>query len=223
MHYRRIKSFAGKFQFKTRCGKRIRSDFWEMIIDTTCSRAIKNRHDKFPKALGKSGGMENIQASRWHSSQRTTMFRFSFLVSRMKKCQFLSGGNSFGLGVMLFVTSLHLAMAAPLRLSVRPKSRNQVELTFGPVIPEFYYEVLVRTNGPEGHWITLAGSIGDSNNTVSANCDLGGVRVITASGVSLGVFAGPETSSRALWPRQCGPRHFSLSGWRDAPCWRPGL
>ena len=65
--------------------------------------------------------------------------------------------------------------ATPLRLTVQPKGTNQVELTFGPVVPGVSYEVLVRTNGPEGHWMTFSEYFGGSNTTVTAVCDLGGI------------------------------------------------
>ncbi len=62
-----------------------------------------------------------------------------------------------------------------LRWSIQPKGTNQVEIIFGPVIPDCYYEVRARTNGLEGHWLNFGGGfIGGSNKTITATCNLGG-------------------------------------------------
>ena len=53
--------------------------------------------------------------------------------------------------LILLTTITMLALADPLRLTVQPKDTNQVEFTFGPVLPHVMYEVLARTNGPDGH------------------------------------------------------------------------
>src|SRR5664280_2802019 len=70
-------------------------------------------------------------------------------------------------------------LAAPTRLTVQPKGTNQIELTLSPVITNVFYEVLARTKGPDGHWMTLAGYIGSSNDSISATCDLGGIQGLT--------------------------------------------
>jgi hypothetical protein len=78
-------------------------------------------------------------------------------------------------GVVLMIFHASFILAAPIRLAVKPKDTNQVELTFGPVIPGVLYEVLARTNGPDGHWMTFAGAfVGGSNKTITATCNLGG-------------------------------------------------
>ncbi len=65
--------------------------------------------------------------------------------------------------------------ATPLRLTVQPKGTNEVELTFGPIIPDCDYQILARTNGLDGHWMTFAGDfIGGSNKTITATCNMGG-------------------------------------------------
>ena len=77
--------------------------------------------------------------------------------------------------------------ATPVRLTVQPKGTNQVELTFGPVMPGVWYEVLARTNRPDGHWITFAGAfLGPSNKIVTATCNLGGGGDL--SGLTLGTL-----------------------------------
>jgi hypothetical protein len=81
------------------------------------------------------------------------------------------------IGLIFFFAPLLLA--TPIKLTVQPKGTNQVELTLGPIMPDVFYEVLARTNGPDGHWITVAGYIGGSNKTISAACDLGGVQGLT--------------------------------------------
>ncbi|HEY1662004.1 MAG TPA: carboxypeptidase-like regulatory domain-containing protein [Verrucomicrobiae bacterium] len=65
------------------------------------------------------------------------------------------------------------------RITVEPKGTNQIALTLNPVDPTVYYEVLARTNGPDGHWMMLAGYIGGSNNTISAIYNLGGIPGLT--------------------------------------------
>jgi len=77
--------------------------------------------------------------------------------------------------------------ATPVRLTVQPKGTNQVELTFGPVMPGVWYEVLARTNRPDGHWITFAGAfLGPSNKIVTTTCNLGGGGDL--SGLTLGTL-----------------------------------
>jgi len=77
--------------------------------------------------------------------------------------------------VSWIVLNVEGARAAPIRLTIQAKGTNQVELTFSPVVPECFYQVLARTNGPTGHWIPFTGGfIGGSNKTVTATRDLGG-------------------------------------------------
>jgi len=84
----------------------------------------------------------------------------------MKRKQHFSAEKVLWLAVMLHFTCCHITVAAPVQLRIFPKGTNQVEMRIGPVVPGVYYEVLARTNGPEGHWITFAGYIGDSNKTI---------------------------------------------------------
>jgi hypothetical protein len=82
--------------------------------------------------------------------------------------------------VGMIIFSVPLVSATPIRLTVQPEGINQVKLTFSPVIPGVLYEVLARTNGPDGHWMTFAGAfIGGSNKTISATCNLGGIKGLT--------------------------------------------
>src|SRR5579885_1876827 len=67
----------------------------------------------------------------------------------------------------LMILFCGLANAVPLRLFVRPYGTNQVELTFGPVLADTAYLVLVRTNDPSGHWLNFLAAYGDSNRTMS--------------------------------------------------------
>ncbi len=80
--------------------------------------------------------------------------------------------------LVLLCTSI-AATATPIRLTVRPRGTNRVELIFGPVTPDVYYEVLARTNGSEGYWRSLAGYNSGSNKTITATCDLGGIPGLT--------------------------------------------
>lgn len=83
----------------------------------------------------------------------------------------------------LFISSALLVTArlraTPLRLTVQPKSTNQVELTIEPVITNGYYEVLARTNGPKGHWIRFTGLLGNSNKIITTACDLSHIDGLT--------------------------------------------
>ena len=72
-----------------------------------------------------------------------------------------------------------IALAGPLHLMVKPLGTNQVELTFGPVTAGVAYEVMVRTNGPTGHWIMFADFYGGTNNTISGIHDLGSIQGLT--------------------------------------------
>lgn len=78
----------------------------------------------------------------------------------------------------VLMSTVHVP-ATPIRLTVQPKGTNQVELTFGPVVPGIWYEVLARTNSPDGHWMTMAGYVGRSNKLISATCNLGGIAGLT--------------------------------------------
>ena len=71
------------------------------------------------------------------------------------------------------------AQAAPVRLMIQPKGTNQIAFTLSPVESGVSYEVMARTNGPDGNWIMLSGYIGGSNNTLSVTCGLGGIPGLT--------------------------------------------
>jgi hypothetical protein len=71
------------------------------------------------------------------------------------------------------------AIAVPLRLTVHPKGTNQVQVTLTPLVTNQFYEVLVRTNAPDGHWIRFAGLISDTNTSITAVCDLGQIAGLT--------------------------------------------
>lgn len=64
--------------------------------------------------------------------------------------------------------------AAPIRLTSKLVGTNQIEFSFGPVVSGVSYEILARTNGPEGHWIGFAVYEGTSNGVVIATHSLGG-------------------------------------------------
>jgi alpha-tubulin suppressor-like RCC1 family protein len=93
----------------------------------------------------------------------------------MKNKRHVFGAIISWLGVVFLSICCEITQAAPLQLTVEPKGTNQVELTLAPVVPDGYYEVLVRTNGPRGHWIQFAGLLSNSNTTITATCDLGHV------------------------------------------------
>ena len=87
--------------------------------------------------------------------------------------------GSLWLALALLFSGRDTTLATPLRLTVVPKGANQVELTLAPVVPDGYYEVLARTNGPHGHWIRFAALLGGSNTSVTVSADLGHVEGLT--------------------------------------------
>jgi alpha-tubulin suppressor-like RCC1 family protein len=97
----------------------------------------------------------------------------------MKGHKFILRAAAFWLlAIFLFACDENI-FALPLKLTVEPKGTNQVGLTFGPVVSGIYYQVLARTNGPEGHWIPFDGYIGGSNETMSVTSDLGKIQGLT--------------------------------------------
>jgi hypothetical protein len=65
--------------------------------------------------------------------------------------------------------------AEPIKLTVHPAGANAVEITFGPVLTNLYYEVLARTNGPDGHWIQFGGRFSLNNTRISMVVNLGAI------------------------------------------------
>ncbi|MGH7971127.1 MAG: hypothetical protein ACREIC_20585 [Limisphaerales bacterium] len=70
--------------------------------------------------------------------------------------------------------SVASAPATPLRLTVKHKGTNTVEFSLAPTVPGAYYGVLVRTNAPDGHLLSFAGGIGESNGALTITQPLGG-------------------------------------------------
>jgi hypothetical protein len=83
------------------------------------------------------------------------------------------------LSISLIFLSTTLALATPIKLAVQPLRTNQIQLTFGHVTPESWYQILVRTNGPEGHWMTFSSFLAGSNTTLSVTATLGGIQGLT--------------------------------------------
>ena len=65
------------------------------------------------------------------------------------------------------------AVAAPIRLTVKPEGTNQLELTITPIKPDAIYYVLARTNRPGAYWLPLTVLIGATNETLIVHFDLG--------------------------------------------------
>jgi len=91
--------------------------------------------------------------------------------------------------ITLALLSAMAALATPIKLTVRPKGTNQVELTFGPVATNAWYQVLVRTNGPDGHWITFSDFLSGNNKAMSVTTDLGGIQGLTMETLKNWTFA----------------------------------
>jgi len=86
--------------------------------------------------------------------------------------------------VLLALISATLALAEPVQLKVQPRGTNQVELTLGSLETNAYYQVMVRSNSPDGHWIVFTSLLSGSNSTITSIHDLSGV-----SGLSLNTFS----------------------------------
>ncbi len=76
--------------------------------------------------------------------------------------------------VVLMIYFESLADATPIRLTVQPKGSNQVELAFGPITPDVMYNVLVRSNGLDEHWMRFQNLflLGNTNATMAVTCVL---------------------------------------------------
>lgn len=92
----------------------------------------------------------------------------------------------------LIFLSATLALATPVKLTVQPKGTNQIHLTFESVTPGGWYQVLVRTNGPDGHWITFSSYLAGSNKTFSVSAGVGGVQGLTTETLSNWNFVAGE-------------------------------
>ena len=86
--------------------------------------------------------------------------------------------------LVLFIFCADLTPAAPVSLKVQPMGTNQVELTLGSLETNAYYQVMVRSNSPDGHWIVFTSLLSGSNSTITSIHDLSGV-----SGLSLNTFS----------------------------------
>src|ERR1035441_6288352 len=80
-----------------------------------------------------------------------------------------STNRLFWLAVPILIYFEVLASATPIRLTVQPKGSNQVELTFSPITPDVMYNILVRSNGPDGHWMRFQNLflVGNTNNALT--------------------------------------------------------
>src|SRR5882724_3874651 len=77
--------------------------------------------------------------------------------------------------VGLVLLNPNVTEATPLRLKVEPKGTNAIEITLTPTVPGAVYGIMARSNGPDGHWLSLpAALIGPSNGTLVTTCPLGG-------------------------------------------------
>jgi len=107
--------------------------------------------------------------------------------------------NCLFLLVVLFLISFELsATATPIRLTVQPKGSNQVELAFSPITPDVMYNILVRSNGPDGHWMRFQNLflLGNTNSTLSVTCVLDNAK-------------GPTIQTLTNWI-------FVAGGWEDS-------
>ena len=66
------------------------------------------------------------------------------------------------------------APATPLLLTIKPHGTNEVEMLLTPTVPGAYYAVMARTNSVDGHWLSFAGGIGESNGTLTITQPVGG-------------------------------------------------
>jgi hypothetical protein len=80
----------------------------------------------------------------------------------------------FWLTVSFLISFETLARATPIHLMVQPKGSNQVELAFSPTTPDVMYNILVRSNSPDGHWMRFQNLflLGNTNNILTVTCVL---------------------------------------------------
>jgi hypothetical protein len=80
----------------------------------------------------------------------------------------------FWLAILFLISVESSASATPIRLIVQPKGSNQVELAFSPITPDVMYNILVRSNGPDGHWMRFQNLflLGNTNKTLTVTCVL---------------------------------------------------
>src|ERR1039458_7716242 len=80
-----------------------------------------------------------------------------------------STNRLFWLAVLFLISFELSAIATPIRLTVQRKGSNQVELAFSPITPDVMYNILVRSNGPDGHWMRFQNLflLGNTNNALT--------------------------------------------------------
>ena len=83
------------------------------------------------------------------------------------------------LGAMIILCSSIASRAQSVSLTVSPLGTNQLVATLQPVVTNAQYVVLVRTNGPSGHWISLATFWSHTNGSLTETCGLGSVPGLT--------------------------------------------
>ena len=88
----------------------------------------------------------------------------------------------------LLISGLHLR-ATPIRVTVRAKGLTTVDVTFGPILTNMQYGVLVRTNSPEGHWQLLDTFQNETNKTASITCDTSRIPGLNARSLTNWSFA----------------------------------
>lgn len=98
----------------------------------------------------------------------------------------------------IFIIPTFIGIAKPIRLIVKPTGSNQVELSFSPVVPDVMYNILVRSNGIDAHWMKFQNLflLGNSNNTIVATSVLDNVN-------------GPTLRSLTNWT-------FVAGSWEDS-------
>lgn len=81
---------------------------------------------------------------------------------------------SIWLSVVICIPSVYIVRATPIHLTVQPKGSNQVELAFGPVVPDAMYNILIRRKGTDGHWTQFQNLflLGSTNKTTATTCVL---------------------------------------------------
>ncbi len=87
----------------------------------------------------------------------------------------MHGRSAILLALVLLVSASHSSRGASLRLVVQPTGTNQVEVTLTPVITNQVYTILVRSNGPSGHWLRFATLFSLTNARITTTCGLGNV------------------------------------------------
>ena len=125
-----------------------------------------------PKAReGRANGRERVNCPRKAASGARVDCRGWRRIAGSSERNCVSKGNrsrvaAICVGSIFLVAGVFSSLAQP-KLVVKMKGTNELEFTLSPIVPDGYYEVIARSNSPDGHWIALTDVLGGSNQSVT--------------------------------------------------------